>query len=114
MKNTPDMNNIEEEWERIKEAITDKANKVIQIQSRTPRNEWWDEECRQYIKKKNEVRSKWPQQNTTASQEAYKMRIEANVLIKRKKRAWAYNKILQIEYNHKRNCKKILPRNKNL
>jgi len=31
------------------------------------------------------------------------MRIEANVLIKRKKKAWMNNKILQIEYNHKIN-----------
>jgi hypothetical protein len=39
LKNIPDMNNIEEEWERIKEAIMDAANEVIQTQSRTPRNE---------------------------------------------------------------------------
>ena len=79
-------------------------SKRIQIQSRTPRNEWWGEECREHIKKKNETRSKWLQQNTTASQEAYKkMRTEANVLIKRKKKAWMNNKILQIEYNHKIN-----------
>jgi hypothetical protein len=45
-----------------------------------------DEECRQYIKKKNEVRSKWLQQKTRASQELYKKRrIEANVLIKQEK-----------------------------
>jgi len=31
------------------------------------------------------------------------MRIEANVLIRRKKKAWMNNKISQIEYNHKRN-----------
>ena len=87
LKNTPDTNNINEEWERIKEAITDAVNEVIQIQSRPPRNEWWDEECRQHIKKKNKARSKWLQQNITASQEAHKkMRIEANVLIRRKKR----------------------------
>jgi hypothetical protein len=41
LKNTTDTNNINKEWERIKEAITDAANEVIQIQSRTPRNEWW-------------------------------------------------------------------------
>jgi hypothetical protein len=41
---------------------------------------------------------------TQASQEAYKkMRIEANVQIRRKKMAWMSNKILQIEYNYKRN-----------
>jgi len=103
LKNTPDTNYINEEWERIQEAITDAANEVIQIQSRTPRNEWWDEECREHTKKKNEARSKWLQQNTRASQEAYKkMRIEANVPIRRKKKAWMNNKISQIEYNHKR------------
>jgi len=31
------------------------------------------------------------------------LRIEANVLIRRKKKAWLNNKILQIEHNHKRN-----------
>ena len=59
-------------------------------------DEWWDEECREHIKKKNEARSKWLQQNTRASQEAYKkMRIEANVPIRRKKKAWMNNKISQ-------------------
>jgi len=104
LKNIQDTNNIEEEWERIKEAITDAANKVIQTQSKTPRNERWDEECRQDIKKKNDARSKWFQQKTRASQEARrkKMRIEANVLIRQKKKAWMNNKILQIEYNKKK------------
>jgi len=31
------------------------------------------------------------------------MRIEANVLIRQMKKAWMNNKLLQIEYNHKRN-----------
>jgi hypothetical protein len=31
------------------------------------------------------------------------MRVEANVLIRRKEKAWMNNKISQIEYNHKRN-----------
>ena len=52
MKDISDANNTEGEWERIKEAITDAANEVIQTQTRIPRNEWWDEESRQYIKKK--------------------------------------------------------------
>jgi len=36
----------------MKEAITDAANEVLQTQSRPPRNEWWDEECRQHIRRK--------------------------------------------------------------
>jgi hypothetical protein len=93
LKDIPDANNTEGEWERIKEAITDAAKEVIQTQTTTPRNEWWDEECRQYIKKKNEARSKWLQQKTRASQELYKKRrIEANVLIKQKEKAWMKTK----------------------
>jgi hypothetical protein len=93
LKNTPDTNIINEEWERLKKAIMDAANEVIQTQSRIPRNEWWEKECRQQIKKKNEARSKWLQQNIRASQETYKkLRIEANVLIRRKKKAWMNNK----------------------
>ena len=102
LENIPDTNNTDEKWERTKEAITDAANEVIQTQSRTPRNEWWDEECRQHIKRKNEARSKWFQQKMRANQEVYKkMRIEANVLIRQKKKVWMNNKILQIEYNRK-------------
>jgi post-segregation antitoxin (ccd killing protein) len=48
LKVTPDSNNAE----RIKEAITVAANEVIHTENRTPRNECWDEECRQYIKRK--------------------------------------------------------------
>jgi hypothetical protein len=81
LKVTPDTTNVEKEWERMKEAITEASNEVIQTQNRTTRNEWWDEECRQCIERKNEARNKWLQQKTTASQEWYiKRRKEANVV----------------------------------
>ena len=77
----------------MKKTISDAANEVIQTQGRTTRNEPWDEECRQHIKMKNKARNKWLQQNTRASQETYrKLRIEANVLIRRKKKAWMKTK----------------------
>jgi len=43
---------INDEWEKIKTAIVDAARAVIQTQSKTPRNEWWDEECKKIIQKK--------------------------------------------------------------
>jgi hypothetical protein len=46
--------------------IMEAANEVIQTQNRTPRNEWWDEECSQCIKRKNKARCKWLQQKTRA------------------------------------------------
>jgi hypothetical protein len=86
LKAIQDINNVEEDWERIEEEITEAANEVIQTQNRTPRNELWDEECRQCIKRKNEARCKLLQQKPTASQESYKeRRMEANVQFRQKK-----------------------------
>jgi hypothetical protein len=67
LKILPNAINVEEDWERIKVAITEAANETIHKQNRTPRNEWWDEECRQSIERKNEARSSWLQKKTRAS-----------------------------------------------
>jgi len=58
---------IDEEWEQIKIAIVDAAREVIQTQSKSQRNEWWDEECRKIIQEKNEARKKWLQLKTRIS-----------------------------------------------
>jgi hypothetical protein len=43
----------DEEWEQIKMAIVDAAREVIQTQGKSPRNEWWEEECKKIIQEKN-------------------------------------------------------------
>jgi hypothetical protein len=45
------------------------CKETIQLQEKSPRNEWWDEECRQAIKQKNIASTKCLQQNTRANQE---------------------------------------------
>ena len=45
---------------------------IIQLQGKSPKNEWWDEECRQVTKQKNRARIKCLQQKTTANKEQYK------------------------------------------
>ena len=40
-----EVDDVEEEWEGLKIAITEAANETIQTQNKTPRNKWWDEEC---------------------------------------------------------------------
>jgi len=42
----------------IKIAIVDAAREVIQTQGKTPRNEWWDEECREIIQEKKQSKEK--------------------------------------------------------
>ena len=73
-----------DEWEQIKIAIVDAAREVIQTQGKSPRNEWWDEECRKIIQEKNEARKKWLQLKTRTSW---------NTLIKKNKK---------IKFAHKR------------
>ena len=74
----------DEEWEQIKTSIVDAAKEVIQTQGKSPRNEWWDEECRKIIQEKNEARKKWLQLKTRTSW---------NTLIKKNKK---------IKFAHKR------------
>jgi hypothetical protein len=44
---------VEQEWEQIKLAVTEAANEVIQMQSMKHRSEWWDEDCQLAIRRKN-------------------------------------------------------------
>ena len=50
---------IEEEWKNIKEAIIESANEVIQTQSISNKNEWWDELCKLIMTQKNEASKKY-------------------------------------------------------
>jgi hypothetical protein len=44
---------IDDKWEQIKIAIVDAARDLIQTQGKSPRNEWWDEECKKIVQEKN-------------------------------------------------------------
>jgi len=43
---------VSDEWEQIKTAIVDAARDVIQTHGTSPRNEWWDEECKKMVQEK--------------------------------------------------------------
>jgi hypothetical protein len=43
---------------KYRTAITESAKEIIQLQEKSPNNEWWDEKCRQAIKQKNITRMK--------------------------------------------------------
>ena len=95
---------IDEEWKQIKTAIVDAATEVIQTQGKSPRNEWWDEECRKIIQKKNEARKKWFLLKTRVSWNTYvNKRKQVNKICTQKKKKWLSNKIIQIEENNRRN-----------
>jgi hypothetical protein len=37
--------------------ITEAAHEIIQTQNKKQKNEWWDSDCQQAIKEKNETRN---------------------------------------------------------
>jgi hypothetical protein len=76
LKNIADQQEINEEWENIKTAMTGSAKETVQLQEMSPEDEWWNEECRQGIKQKSIARIKCLQQKTRANQEHYKEKRE--------------------------------------
>jgi len=64
-------NDIEEEWTHIKEAIITSAQNIIGEKQNERNEEWYDQECREMIKAKQEARLKCIQHNTRANQEEY-------------------------------------------
>jgi hypothetical protein len=100
----PEIQEINKEWEEVKNAIIETANNVIKKQDKQNRNEWWDEECWRVILEKNTARKKYMQIKTRANQEYYNCkRLEANKICRNKKKEWLNSKISQIEENFKKN-----------
>ncbi|PSN41875.1 hypothetical protein C0J52_20331 [Blattella germanica] len=78
---------------RYQECNKDVANEVIGKQGKTARNEWWDEECSDIIKEKNEARMRALNTKRRASQEDYKLkRKRANKICRNKKKTWLNGK----------------------
>jgi len=95
---------INDEWEQIKTVIVDAATNVIQVPSKPPRNEWWDEEWKKIIHENNEARKKWLQLKARTSWKTYiDRRKQAHKICIQRKKKWPNNKITQREENHRRN-----------
>jgi len=52
LKNIADQQDISEEWENIKTTMIGSAQETVQLQEKSPKDEWWDEECRQGLKQR--------------------------------------------------------------
>ena len=80
------------------------TNEIIKIQEKSPRKEWWDDDCKEEIQEKNKAREKAMQIKTRATYEAYNQkRKEANKTCRNKKKSWMNNRINQLEDNFKKN-----------
>jgi hypothetical protein len=78
---------INTEWQQIKDSELEAATEVIQNENKKPRNEWWDDECRKAMERKNLARMNCINRRTRTNQNDYmQKRKTENGICKRKKR----------------------------
>jgi hypothetical protein len=98
----PEKQDVNGEWGNIKDAIIQSASEVLKQNSSLKRNEWWDENCKKAVNKKNETKTL--QKRTRNSQEMYRIqRLLPNKLCKQKMKKWINNKLLEAEKAYRRN-----------
>ena len=96
--------NINTEWQQIKDSVLNAAIEVIQDENKEPRKEWWDDECREALEEKNLARMKCTNRRRRMNQNHYmEKRKTANAICKRKKKKWINDKIKQIEEANRKN-----------
>ena len=79
-------NDILEEWAYIKKTLTTSVQNTIGEKQNERNEEWYDQECQEMIKVKQEARLKCIQHNTRANQEDYNRKRIAAARICHKKR----------------------------
>jgi hypothetical protein len=95
---------VNHEWENTKSVILESAEEIIKTREKYICYEWWDEERRAAISRKNITRKKCLQKRTKANQEQYiQVRKEANEISIEKKKQWLNNRIKQVEETQKLN-----------
>ncbi|CAG9560965.1 unnamed protein product [Danaus chrysippus] len=79
---------IELEWKSIKDGILEAAKETIGEKQRVRPEEWYDEECREALERKNAARLIYLQSKSSTHKEKFKEeRDKARRLLKRKKKA---------------------------
>lgn len=77
-------------WKRIQAAIRDAAMETIEKRRSKKKEEWYDEEYRNYNMRKTEARNKVLIRNTQRNQQYKELRTAAKKLIRRKKSVYKF------------------------
>lgn len=95
---TPTEEDIEAEWNKIKTCINEAAKESIGEETRQKKREWYNEDCRKVIQKRNKTRLVWLNSNKEKDRKEYEIvRKECKKSIRETKRRWMENKIKEIE-----------------
>jgi hypothetical protein len=55
---TEECQNVNNEWQQIKDSVLNTAIEMIQNENKKPQNKWWNDECRKAMEEKNLARMK--------------------------------------------------------
>lgn len=98
------IDDIDVKWDNTKKLILEVAKENIGEKKWKRNEEWFDEECRKIIEKKNNARQKMMNVNTRNNAETYRdLRREAKKILKAKKRNALKQKIKEIDELSKEN-----------
>ncbi|KAG8236522.1 hypothetical protein J437_LFUL015096 [Ladona fulva] len=64
----------EGKWNIIKNVLQETADEVLEVKDREKRQGWFDEECREIIKKRNEARRKMIERRTRTNVEQFRQK----------------------------------------
>lgn len=99
-------NDIDKEWNNIKESMLYAADRILQRKEHGWQKEWFDEECQRKIDRKNQARNRWIYSRSLEDLLDYKeKRKDATKCCKKKKEQWIQEFMEEIEINRKDNRK---------
>uniref|UniRef100_A0A8D9B4S3 Craniofacial development protein 2 n=1 Tax=Cacopsylla melanoneura TaxID=428564 RepID=A0A8D9B4S3_9HEMI len=89
---------VEEKWKLTRTAITNAAEKTVSKQKKGRNMNWYDQECKDLVERKNQARQVMLQRNTRNAKETYKnLRRESKRIMKRKKQENLRREMKEIE-----------------
>lgn len=96
-----DASHIENYWTEIKTAIKIAADEILGTYREKEKNEWYDDECKEAVNKRNEARIKLLQRHTRQKFEEYnRQRREAKYMCRKKKREYMDKQLEKIQEAH--------------
>ncbi|PSN29855.1 hypothetical protein C0J52_28339 [Blattella germanica] len=89
---------IEQQWNTIKKVVIETATETIGVKTRKRNEEWFNDECKEVIRQKNQDRLRVLQKATRQACDKYKeSRKKANKIIRKNKKAYLKTEIENIE-----------------
>lgn len=103
LRNTGNLN-CEEHWNKLKEQILETATRIIGNKKKEKRAEWYDEECKRAIEKRNEAHKKYMERRTRERRAVFEgARRKADKICSNRKRKYENDRTQEMENDFQNN-----------